>query len=161
MINMALYKVIDDDLMCPDEQPHGVVPDDVFVEVVLAADAAAAIAAAFQSGMDQMIGGIEQTSYDRGQRDVFSPHPQWAEGGMCSPGCLPCKRLTELIKEREVGYHEGYGAAMDDGWGEPGHIKAALDAAVQRVGAAVGEWGISSDAPALVRIIEAIKGDQP
>ena len=29
----------------------------------------AAIAAAFQSGMDQMIGGIEQISYDRGQRD--------------------------------------------------------------------------------------------
>jgi len=30
------------------------------------------------------------------------------------------------------GYKKGYGAAMDDGWGEPGHIKAALDAAVQR-----------------------------
>jgi hypothetical protein len=37
----------------------------------------------------------------------------------------------------------------------------ALAAAVQRVGATVGEWGISSDAPALVRIIAAIKGDQP
>ncbi len=37
----------------------------------------------------------------------------------------------------------------------------ALAAAVQRVEATVGEWGISSDAPALVRIIAAIKGDQP
>lgn len=33
----------------------------------------------------------------------------------------------------EAGYAAGYGAGMDDGWGEPGHIKAALDAAVKRV----------------------------
>ncbi len=53
--------------------------------------------------------------YEQGQRDVFSPHPQWAEAGMCNPGCLPCKRLTELIEEREVGYLEGHGAATEDG----------------------------------------------
>ena len=72
MINMQRFKVIDDDLMRPDEQPHGVVPDHVFVEVVLAADAAAAIAAAFQAGMDQMMRGIEQAGYDWGQRDMLS-----------------------------------------------------------------------------------------
>lgn len=32
----------------------------------------AAIAAAFQSGMDQMIGGIEQVSYHKGQRDMLA-----------------------------------------------------------------------------------------
>ena len=37
-----------------------------------AADAKAAIAAAFQSGMDQMIDGIEQVSYDKGQRDMLA-----------------------------------------------------------------------------------------
>ncbi len=40
--------------------------------VVLYADAQAAIAAAFQSGMDQMIGGIEQVSYEQGQRDMLA-----------------------------------------------------------------------------------------
>lgn len=39
---------------------------------VKAADAEAAIAAAFQSGMDQMIGSIEKVSYDRGQRDMLT-----------------------------------------------------------------------------------------
>jgi hypothetical protein len=33
----------------------------------------------------------------------------------------------------ENGYRTGYGAAMDDGWGEPEHIKAAVAAAEQRV----------------------------
>jgi hypothetical protein len=31
------------------------------------------------------------------------------------------------------GYIAGYAAAMEDGWGEPGHIKAAIEQAVQRV----------------------------
>ena len=30
----------------------------------------------------------------------------------------------------DAGYAAGYGAAMDDGWGEPGHIKEALSAAL-------------------------------
>lgn len=30
----------------------------------------------------------------------------------------------------EAGYAAGYGAAMDDGWGEPGHIKEAVAAAL-------------------------------
>lgn len=33
----------------------------------------------------------------------------------------------------DAGYAAGYGAAMDDGWGEPGHIKEALSVAAQRV----------------------------
>jgi hypothetical protein len=40
--------------------------------VVLAADAKAAIAAAFRAGMEQMIGGIEQVSYDKGERDMLA-----------------------------------------------------------------------------------------
>jgi hypothetical protein len=39
---------------------------------VLLADAEAAIAAAFRAGMEQMIGGIEQVSYDKGQRDMLA-----------------------------------------------------------------------------------------
>ena len=39
---------------------------------VLLADAEAAIAAAFQGGMGQMIGGIEQVSYDKGQRYMLA-----------------------------------------------------------------------------------------
>jgi hypothetical protein len=30
-------------------------------------------------------------------------------------------------------FKQGYAAAMGDGWGDQGHIRAALDAAVQRV----------------------------
>ena len=73
---------------------------------------------------------------------------------MCNPGCLPCKRLTELIEEREVGYLEGYGAAMEDGWGEPGHIKAAIAAAVQRV-EALPEYALRDTC------LAAIKGERP
>ena len=39
---------------------------------VLLADAEAAISAAFRAGMEQMIGGIEQVSYDNGQRDMLA-----------------------------------------------------------------------------------------
>jgi hypothetical protein len=102
----------------------------------------------------------------QGQRDVFSPHPQWAEGGMCNPGCLPCKRLTELIEEREVGYLEGYGAAMEDGWGEPGHIKAAIASAVQIVEDLPCKCNEGADycdgqTDAIAAIMTLAKGDQP
>lgn len=30
-------------------------------------------------------------------------------------------------------FKQGYGSAMEDGWGEPGHVRAALEAAAQRV----------------------------
>ena len=33
----------------------------------------------------------------------------------------------------EAGYAVGYAAAMEDGWGETGHIKAAIEEAVIRV----------------------------
>jgi hypothetical protein len=33
----------------------------------------------------------------------------------------------------EAGYAVGYAAAMEDGWGEAGHIKTAIEAAVQRL----------------------------
>ncbi len=36
-------------------------------------------------------------------------------------------------KGQKDGYMTGYGAAMDDGWGEPGHIQKAIDEAVKRV----------------------------
>ena len=37
----------------------------------------------------------------------------------------------------EAGYAAGYGAAMDDGWGEPGHIKEAVTAALDAARGAV------------------------
>ena len=37
----------------------------------------------------------------------------------------------------EAGYMRGYGAAMDDGWGEPGHIRKALDEARNEVALAL------------------------
>jgi hypothetical protein len=39
---------------------------------VKASDAETAISAAFRSGMEQMIGGIEQVSYDKGQQDMLA-----------------------------------------------------------------------------------------
>ena len=38
---------------------------------------------------------------------VFAFHPEWTVTGMCDPDCLACRRLTELITEREKGYEEG------------------------------------------------------
>ena len=38
---------------------------------------------------------------------VFAFHPEWTVTGMCDPDCLACRRLTELIAEREKGYEEG------------------------------------------------------
>ena len=65
----------------------------------------------------------------------------------------------ELKQATGRGYLVGYGAAMDDGWGEPGHIAAALDAAVQRVEALrfIDPWE-SGDVQ--FRCITAIKGGQ-
>jgi hypothetical protein len=37
----------------------------------------------------------------------------------------------------EAGYLRGYGAAMDDGWGEPGHIREALTEARNEVALAL------------------------
>ena len=86
-----------------------------------------------------------QRGYEQGQRDVFALHPQWAEGGMCKPNCLPCCRLTELIIEREAGYNEGQ--------------RDAIAAAVQRVEALfLGNLHSNGFVNA---IIAAIKGEQP
>ncbi len=50
---------------------------------------------------------------------------------VCMCICLELRACEKrMLKE---GYLTGYAAAMEDGWGEPGHIKAALDEAVQRV----------------------------
>lgn len=38
---------------------------------------------------------------------------------------------------KEAGYLRGYGAAMDDGWGEPGHIRQALTDARNEVALAL------------------------
>lgn len=38
---------------------------------------------------------------------VFAFHPEWTVTGMCDSDCLACRRLTELITEREKGYEEG------------------------------------------------------
>jgi len=81
MINMKRFKVIDDDLMRPDEQPHGVVPDDVFVEVVLAADAEAAIDEA-RSQEAKVHAATERwspLSYLQGQRDALAQAVQRVE----------------------------------------------------------------------------------
>ena len=55
-------------------------------EVVLAWQAEAAIAAAFESGMDQMIGGIEQVSYDKGQADMLAKCIAVVENVLNEPG---------------------------------------------------------------------------
>lgn len=63
---------------------------------------------------------------------VFAFHPEWTVTGMCDPNCLACRRLTELITEREKGYEEGkaemeqaHAAALaeakSEGW-EEGHL---------------------------------------
>ena len=80
-----------------------------------------------------------QRGYEQGQRDVFALHPQWAEGGMCKPNCLPCRRLTELIIERETGYNEGQHDAL-----------ARLDA-----------YLAGCDCPHVDGARAAIKGDHP
>lgn len=33
----------------------------------------------------------------------------------------------------DAGYSAGYGAAMDDGWGEPGHIRQAVAATLDDI----------------------------
>jgi hypothetical protein len=38
-----------------------------------------------------------------------------------------------ICPEIRKAFHNGYGAAMDDGWGEPGHIKAAVTAERERI----------------------------
>lgn len=54
------------------------------------------------------------------------PECVWGQGE-CVPDCPNCKRMDELIAERAAGYKEGYSAAMDDGWGDPGHVKAETE----------------------------------
>ena len=71
MAEMQRWKVIDDDLMRPDEQPHGIVPDEVFLEVVLAADAEAAIAAAEQRHADED-GLMQAQAFDYGERHMLA-----------------------------------------------------------------------------------------
>jgi hypothetical protein len=82
-------------------------------QFVLASDAEAAIAAARAEATcpDPSIcdrdGCAAAAAYQQGQRDVFALHPEWTVTGMCTPDCLPCQRLTELITERSKGYDEG------------------------------------------------------
>lgn len=77
MSDMQRWKVIDDDLMRLDEPPHGIVSDEVFLEVVLAADAEAAIAAAEAAGyhdcaIEHGIGIVERDFYEQGNRDMLT-----------------------------------------------------------------------------------------
>jgi hypothetical protein len=71
-------------------------------------------------------------------------------------------------KGQKEGYLTGYGAAMEDGWGEPGHIRAAIAAAVQRVEALPHALECVTRDPNYSRpcnclrgdALDAIKGDQ-
>ena len=75
MKEMQRWKVIDDDLMRPDEQPHGIVPDEVFLEVVLASDAETAIAAAenaFRGAEQAWYRAGEAAGYERGKQDMLA-----------------------------------------------------------------------------------------
>lgn len=128
MINMKRFKVIDEDLMRPYEQPHGIVPDEVFVEVVLASDAEAAIAAAERKGgpehIDAMLNRAYEEGFDSGERDmlarltseeahavilkVLSDEGAASEGGWHSWRCFdkgrypePC-RCTEYVVDRVI-----------------------------------------------------------
>jgi hypothetical protein len=61
------------------------------------------------------------------------------------------------------GYLTGYGAAMDDGWGEPGHIKTAIEAAVQRLEGYLQHdvadgWMPRRKAEGIIAVV---RGDQP
>jgi hypothetical protein len=92
---------------------------------------------------------------------------------MCeSPDCFHSKLVClceSLTKAEHRGYLIGYGAAMEDGWGEPGHIKAALDEAAQRVEALPHALECVTRDPNYKRpcnclrgdALDAIKGDQP
>jgi hypothetical protein len=69
---------------------------------VLLADAEAAISAAFQSGMDQMIGGIEQVSYDKGQRDMLAKCIEAVDGlDKYHHGQIDGSRALAALRERE------------------------------------------------------------
>ena len=47
------------------------------------------------------------------EQRVFAFHPEWTTTGMCKPDCAACRRLTELINERQDGYKEGLDAARE------------------------------------------------
>jgi len=51
--------------------------------------------------------------------------------------CVECDAgdcVCDIIGQAERrGYGIGYGSAMDDGWGEPGHIKVAVVAERERI----------------------------
>jgi hypothetical protein len=49
----------------------------------------------------------------------------------------------EWQRTRDTIYQQGYSAAMDDGWGEPGHIKAAVEAERERIRTGVTGLGHS------------------
>ena len=46
------------------------------------------------------------------EQRVFAFHPEWT-ADICEPDCAPCRRLTELINERQDGYKEGLDAARE------------------------------------------------
>ena len=54
-----------------------------------------------------------QDGYKQGQRNVFARHDDWIVTGVCEQDCPGCRRLTELITEREKGYAEGLDAARE------------------------------------------------
>jgi len=63
----------------------------------------------------------------------------------------------------EAGYMRGYGAAMDDGWGEPGHIREALTEARNEV--AIALCAIDTYIPPeehnhVLSVIDAIKDER-
>ena len=76
---------------------------------------------------------------------VFAFHPEWTVTGMCDSDCLACRRLTELITEREKGYEEGKADA------EQAHA-AALAAMPKYAEGVVNGWrqAAAGEVPGLV-----------
>lgn len=68
------------------------------------------------------------TCFDPQSMEVNGSFHGWACRCSC-PGCIA--RIIDGAVA--VGYKTGYGAAMDDGWGEPGHIKEAVAAERERI----------------------------
>jgi len=56
--------------------------------------------------------------------ECFKTDPEWDE--------FPC-----ICERLRAARDRGYGEAMDDGWGNPGHIKAAVEAERERIRAGV------------------------
>ena len=61
--------------------------------------------------------------------------PDWCQ--VCDQRCI-CDRLEKCKKRTlDEGYSVGYGAAMEDGWGQPKNMKAAINVALDAARAAI------------------------